>query len=135
MATTNPEVQIQWTGPADTDSVASGGQEESLEVTPDQTTWEIVVSFKADRAGTASDANVDVFLLVSSGDPDGAGADEFDTDEHAIWLANVDCAAGSDPAQETFELPFVPYKYKILVVNNGATDAITVSCTSREKRA
>lgn len=134
MALTINEVQVQWTGAVNSLSVASGASADSLEFTVDQTCFQLSVQCKADNDGTvAAGDTVDFFLLASLGDPDGAGADEFDTSDHAQFLTRLDTDS-EDPAILTVPVNPNIKKGKIRAVNNSTGRAITVSATLQEKR-
>ena len=134
MALTINEVQVQWTGPADSLSVGSGASADSLEFSIDQTCFQLSVQCKADNDGTvAAGDTVDFFLLATLGDPDGTGGDEFETPGHAQFLMRLD-TNDEDPALLTVPLNSNIKKGKIRAVNNSAGRAITVSATLQEKR-
>jgi hypothetical protein len=136
MAITRTETQVTWPTAANSTSVAAAGTATSEEFNLDATCVAAQVSLKADNdAGSpASDAQVDFYLLQTSGDPDGASTDEFDTVGHAVFLGRADTAT-DDPAILTVPLPIPQKGAKIYASNVGATNAITVSATITEQRA
>jgi len=137
MAITRAETQVKWAGTVDTDSIAAGGSEESLEFNLDATCVAAQISLKADNSTTpAADDQIDFWLLQTSGDPDGAGTDEFDTTGHALHLGRID-TNDEDPGILTVNLPIPQKGAKIYAegITAGTTNAITVSATITEQRA
>jgi len=127
----NNEIQIEWSGAANL-SIAAGNN-----ATSDAFIFLAFGSFahiqlKAKNDGTpAAGDTVDFFLLLTCGDPDGAGADEYDTVNHAIPLGTLDTNS-EDPAIRTVNCPMVKGG-KLYAVNNSAGRAITVSACILEK--
>lgn len=127
----NNEIQITWSA-ANSLSIAAGNN-----ATSDAFVFSTIGSFahiqiKADNDGTpAAGDTVDFFLLLTCGDPDGAGADEYDTVNHAIPLGTLDTDS-EDPATRTVNCPMVKGG-KLYAVNNSAGRAITVSACILEK--
>jgi len=127
----NNEIQITWSA-ANSLSIAFGAN-----VTSDAFTYSTDSSFahlqlKADNDGTpAAGDTVDFFLLLTCGDPDGAGADEYDTLNHAIPLGRLDTNS-EDPALRTVNCPIVKGG-KLYAKNNSAGRAITVSACILER--
>ena len=131
MAITRQETQVQWAGPADSDSIAAGGNETSLEINLDATCVAAQLHLKADNSTTpAADDQINFWLLQTGGDPDGAGSDEFDTTGHALHLGIIDTFL-EDPGLLTVRLPIPQKGAKIYAegVTAGTTNAITVSAT------
>ena len=107
------------------------------EVNLDATCIAAQASLKADNSTTpAADDQIYVWLLQSSGDPDGSGSDEFDTAAHGLLLAVLDTNA-EDPALKTVPLPLPQKGFKLYFegVTAGTTNSITVSATITEQRA
>lgn len=137
MAITRQETQVTFTGPANSASVSAGGTQTSLEVNLDATCINAQVELKAKNSTTpAADDQIHVRLLQTSGDPDGTGADEFDTTGHALLLAILD-TNDEDPAIKTVPLPIPQKGLKLYFegVTAGTTNAITVSATITEQLA
>ncbi len=137
MAITITETQVTWDTGSNSDSVSAGGNVTSDEVNLNATCIAAQVSLKADNSTTAaSDDIIDFWLLQTSGDPDGAGSDEFDTTGHAVHLARLDTST-EDPAGATVPLPHTQKGLKIYAegATAGSTNAITVSATITEKRS
>lgn len=137
MAITRQETQVQWTGPADSDSIAAGGNETSLEINLDATCIAAQIHLKADNSTTpVADDQINFWLIQTGGDPDGAGADEFDTVGHALFLGELD-TNDEDPALLTVPLPIPQKGAKLYAegVTAGTTNAITVSATITEQLA
>ena len=137
MGITRQETKVLWTGWANSDSIGAGSSEESLEVNLDATCVRAQITLKADNSTTpVADDQINFWLLQTSGDPDGAGADEFDTDAHALHLAELDTNS-EDPAIRTVNLPLPQKGFKLRAegVSAGTTNAITVSATITEQLA
>ena len=139
MAITRNEVQVQWST-ANSISVSAGGNATSDTVTINATTIQGSISLKADNNGTAASGDtVDVYILYSNGDPDGASTDEFDSDaadNEPRWLARLDVStAGKDPDVKTVFPSLAAKSYKIYAVSNAGTNGITVSATGTEVRS
>lgn len=131
MVVANNELQILW-ATASSKSVASGGNATSDAMSFSATAAEAVITMKAKNAGTpASGDTIEVYALLTCGDPDGAGADEYDTVGHAIHLATLDTNT-DDPAIQSANLP-VSKGVKIYVVSNAGSNSITVSACINEK--
>jgi len=137
MAITRTETQITWPTAANSASVSAGGNATSEEFNLDATCINAQVSIKADNSSTpAADDIIHVWLLQTSGDPDGAGSDEFDTSGHALWLCALDTNS-DDPALATVQLPLPQKGGKLYAegATEGSTNSITVSATITEQRA
>lgn len=118
-------------------SISAAGNNISDTVTLDPTCIEAAITLKADNAGTpVAGDTIDVYILLSSGDPDGiAAGDEFASADsvHAQFLYQLDTNT-SDPAIVTVPYPAVPQAGKLYAVNNGAS-AITFSAVIEELRS
>ena len=127
----NNEIQITWAA-ADDDSIAAAGNSTS-DVFAFSTNGSFAhIQLKANNDGApAAGDTVSFFLLLTCGDPDGAGADEYDTVGHAIPLGTLDTNA-EDPALRTVNCPMVKGG-RLYAVNNSAGRAITVSACILEK--
>lgn len=137
MALSKTETQVTWPTAANTASVTAGSSATSEEVTLDATCYAASVSLKADNSTTAAvDDQIYWWVLQTSGDPDGASTDEFDTTGHATPLAVTDTNV-EDPAIITVDLPCKNKKLKIYAegATAGTTNSITVSATITEMRA
>lgn len=137
MAITHTEVQVTWPTAANSKSVSSASNETSEVTSFNAAGVEAMLSLKADNDGTAAAGDtIDYFILYTSGDPDGAGSDEYDTVDQATWLAQLDVTtAGKDPALITVPISTAAKSFKLYAVNNSAGRAITVSATMTEVRA
>ena len=136
MAITRTETQIQWAG-ANSVSVAAGSSQTSDVVTLDATAVAAQISIKADNAGTPGTADqIYVWLLQTSGDPDGTAGDEYDTTGHALLMGILDTNA-EDPAIMTVPLPLPQKSFKVYAdgITSPTANAITVSATVTEQRA
>ena len=127
----NNEVQVTWSA-ANSLSIAAGNNATS-DVFAFSTNGSFAhIRLKADNNGTpAAGDTVSFFLLLTCGDPDGDGADEYDTVNHAIPLGTLDTNA-EDPALRTVNCPMVKGG-KLYAVNNSAGRVITVSACILEK--
>jgi len=129
------ETKVLFAG-ANTVSVAVAGSAVSDVITLDATAVDAAITIKADNAGIpAAGDTVDVYVLLSAGDPDGAAvADEYASQDstHAMWLCRLDTNV-TDPAIITVRYPPVPQAGKIYVVNNGAS-SVTVGAVIEEDR-
>jgi len=132
MGAANNEIQVQWSS-ANSVSVSSGSAQTSDVFSFSGGAVDAVATVKADNAGTpASGDTVDFYLLLSAGDPDGSGANEFpndDSDGH--FLARLDTNA-DDPAIATVAIP-VGVQGKIYAKSNASSNSITVSACINEK--
>lgn len=139
MAITRTETQVTWPTASNTASVSAGGTATSEEFNLDATCINAQVSLKADNSTSpASDDQIDFYLLQTSGDPDGAVSDEFDTPDpaHALFLGRLDTSL-EDPAIMTVPLPIPQKGGKLYATgaDSGTTNSITVSATITEQRA
>lgn len=139
MAITHNEVQVQWSA-ANSKSISSGSNSTSDAVAIDATAIGATITLKADNDGTpASGDTVDFFILYCNGDPDGTGSDEYDSVEHATFLARLNTYStdtpGEDPAQITVPIDSnAETGFKVYAVNNSGGRAITVSAAMGETR-
>lgn len=127
----NNEIQVTWVA-TDSKSLAAGNNIASDVFTFSTNGSFAHIQLKADNDGVpAFGDTVSFFLLLTCGDPDGAGANEYDTDNHAISLGTLDTNA-EDPAIRTVNCPMVKGGM-LYAVNNSAGRAITVSACILEK--
>lgn len=134
MAVSVTEVQVTWPTAANSTSVSAASSVTSETATLDGSTISRSIQLKADNAGTpASGDTVDFYALYTLGDPDGAGADEYDTAGHAAFLGRIDTNT-EDPGILTVEILPTAKGVKIYAVNNSGGRAITVSATVLETR-
>ncbi len=133
MAITKAENQITWAA-ANSVSVAASGNATSDAFSFDATSLLAMITLKADNNGTpAAGDTVTFYLLYTTGDPDGASTDEYDSTTQGTPLAMLDTSV-SDPAQTTVQICPSAKGGKIYAVNNNATRAITVSATMYETK-
>lgn len=136
MAITRAENQVTFSA-ANSVSVSANSSQTSDAITLDATCIAAQVSLKADNAGTPAAADkINVYLLQTSGDPDGASSDEYDTAKHGLLLATLDTSL-EDPAMATVPLPIPQKGAKLLFSGTDyvTTQGITVSATITEQRA
>jgi hypothetical protein len=135
MAMSNNEIQVLWAA-ASSKSVASGAGEisDSFTFSVDRVAGSI--SCKASNNGTAvSNDYIDFYLLQTTGDPDGASTNEYDSADitNALYLGRVDTYYGvSGVAQSTFEIPVSALGAKIRAKSAAASNGITVSASINE---
>ena len=134
MAVSKSNTQVTWSA-ANSVSVAASSNTTSDAHTFDSTSVSAMVTVKGDNDGTPSSGDtMDFYLLYTTGDPDGAGADEYDTVGHAMHVSTLDTNS-DDPARKTVEIPVSAKGFKIYAVNNSAGNAITVSTEVYETKA
>ena len=118
-------------------SISAAGSNVSDAVSLDTTCVDAAITVKADNAGTpAAGDTVDVYVLLSAGDPDGAAvADEFASADgvHSQFLCQLDTNT-SNPAIITAPYQAVPQAGKLYAVNNGASP-VTFSAVIEELRS
>ena len=135
MALANNEIQVAWATAA-SKSVAAAAAETSDAMTLSQTAIERAVTIKADNAGTpASGDTVDIYLLATCGDPDGAGASEYSSNIYdGEFLVRLNTyGSGQDPAVATVTISSAVVDAKLLAKSNAASNAIVVSACVNEK--
>jgi len=134
MAVANNEQQVTWSS-SNSVSVSAGGTQASDAITFSTNAFAAMVTMKVDNDGTpASGDTVDFYALITCGDPDGAGADEYPNDDSdGVYLARLD-TYGDDPSVATVNLP-VGKAAKLYAKNNSSGRAITVSACINEKTA
>ena len=134
MAVANNEQQVTWSS-TNSVSISAGGNQMSDAVSFSSTTFDAMITLKADNNGTpASDDTIDFYALLSCGDPDGSASDEYPNDDSdGIFLASLDTNA-DDPAIATVGIP-VAKGVKLYAKSNAASNAITVSACINEKTA
>ena len=136
MAITRTETQVTWSA-SNSVSVTAGSSQTSDAVTLDATCVAAQISCKVDNSTTPASDDILIFWIVqTSGDPDGTGADEYDTVGHAMLLCTLDTSA-EDPAIKTVQLPVPQKSFKVYVegATYGSTNSITASATVTEQRA
>lgn len=130
MASSRSETQITWSA-ASSKSVAAAATETSDAFTFNVEDWDGVVQLSADNDGTpAAGDTVSFFIAYTSGDILGDSGSDYDTTEHATFLALLDTVAantpGEDPARVTVPIHTGALGFKIIAKNNSAGRAITV---------
>lgn len=130
MASSRSETQITWSS-ASSKSVSSATTETSDAFTFNVEDWDGVVQLSADNDGTpAAGDTVSFFIAYTSGDILGDSGSDYDTTEHATFLALLDTVAantpGEDPARVTVPIHTGALGFKIIAKNNSAGRAITV---------
>ena len=134
MAISKSNTQVTWSS-ATSKSVSSSGNETSDAHTFDSTSVSAMISMKADNGGTPSSGDtVDFYILYTTGDPDGAGADEYDTVGHGMHVGVLNTNS-EDPVRKTVEIPVSAKGFKVYAVNNSSGRAITASAEIYETTA
>jgi hypothetical protein len=112
---------------ADSVVVSADSQTTSDAITLSSNSVAAQITLKSDHSGSPSSGDtVDFYILYSTGDPDGATTDEFDTSGHGLHLAILDLNV-EDPAQKTVDIPVSAKSFKIYVDNNSSGSSITCS--------
>ena len=134
MGVANNEIQVLWST-ASSKSVSSGGNETSDAFSFTSTAFDATITLKADNEGTpASGDEIDFYLLLTAGDPDGASTSEYPTDDSdGLFLATLDTNS-DDPAISTVNIP-VSVGGKLHAVSGASSNSITVSACINEKTA
>lgn len=134
MAIGQTELQVTWDTGSDSDLLNTGNSwiATSDDMTMGTATIKAMIQIKADQTtGTpASGDLVDFYAQLTLGDPDGSGADEYDSDGHDIFLGQIDLNT-DDPGLMSVEFP-VPCKgFRIRAVGAGlaSSDVATISAT------
>jgi len=126
MAMSRTETQIEWSS-SDSTSVSSGSAATSDAFTLETDCIALAIQCKADNAGTpASGDTLDVYILWTCGDPDGASTDEYDSTDHGMFVCQLDTDQ-DDPAIRTVDLPVSAKGGKVYVESNAASNSITAS--------
>ncbi len=133
MAVDNHEIQIEWDSGNDSKSVGAGSTATSDTFSFSATAIDAMITLKADNGGTpASGDTIELYLLATCGDPDGASTDEFPTDsDEGTFLGVLDTYA-HDPAIKTVRCP-IAKAGKLHAKSNAASNALTVSACINEK--
>ncbi len=139
MAVAQTELQITWDTGNDSDllNTGNGWAATSDDMAFAATAFKAEIMIKADQTtGTpASGDLVDFYAQMTLGDPDGAGADEYDTDGHDIFLGQIDLNT-DDPGMATFDCP-IGKGIRIRAAASGlaSTDVATISATIMQHTA
>ena len=126
---TRSQLQVTWPTSSNTGSVTAGSSVTSEVMTLDASCTAARIALKVDITGTpATDDQIYFWLLETTGDPDGAGSDEYTTVNHAELLDIVD-GNSEDPAIVVVDLPLPQDHFKIYAEGStaGTTNTVTVS--------
>lgn len=140
MAITRVQTQVTWSA-ASTKSVTSATEVVSDVITLDDTCVALSIQLSADNAGTPASGDTAVWRIQwSNGDVLADTGDDYDTSEHAQFLAQLDTfgtnTPGEDPARMTVTVTPVAKKFKLAVTcANAATRNVTVAARIDEQRA
>ena len=138
MAITRAQTQVQWSA-ANTLSVTSATEAVSDVITLDDTCVASSIQLSADNAGTPASGDTAVWRIQwSNGDVLANTGDDYDTSEHAQFLAQLDTYStntpGEDPARMTVTVTPVAKKFKLAVTcANAATRNVTVAARIDER--
>ena len=134
MAVTKVNRQVEWSGGSSV-SVSASSNTTSDAHTFDSTSVSAMITTKCDNGSTpASGDTVDFYILYTTGDPDGASTDEYDTVAHAMHVTTLDTNSEA-PARKTVEIPVSAKGFKVYAVNNSSSNAITISAEVYETKA
>ena len=140
MAITRNQTQVTWSS-ASTLSVTSATEVVSDVITLDDTCVALSIQLSADNAGTPASGDTAVWRIQwSNGDVLANTGDDYDTSEHAQFLAQLDTFAtntpGEDPARMTVTVTPVSKKFKLACTcANAATRNVTIAARIDEQRA
>ena len=140
MAITRNQTQVTWSS-ASTLSVTSATEVVSDVITLDDTCVALSIQLSADNAGTPASGDTAVWRIQwSNGDVLANTGDDYDTSEHAQFLAQLDTFAtnipGEDPARMTVTVNPVSKKFKLACTcANAATRNVTIAARIDEQRA
>lgn len=140
MAITRNQTQVTWSS-ASTLSVTSATEVVSDVITLDDTCVALSIQLSADNAGTPASGDTAVWRIQwSNGDVLANTGDDYDTSEHAQFLAQLDTFAtntpGEDPARITVTVTPVSKKFKLACTcANAATRNVTIAARIDEQRA
>jgi hypothetical protein len=125
MASSRTETQVTWSA-ASSITLSSATQTDSDAFTISVEAYDFAIQVSADNSGTPASGDVlNVYLKKSSGDILGDSGDDFDTNEHAEFLCQLDTFStntpGEDPARRTIDgIPAAAGKYKLSVAAPNA---------------
>lgn len=130
MASSRVETQITWSS-ASSLSVSSGATQTSDAFTFNAEDWAAAVQLSADNDGSpAAGDTVTFYIAYTAGDILGNSGSDYDTAEHATYLATLDTVAantpGEDPARVTVPIDATALGFQIIAKNNSSGRAITV---------
>jgi len=140
MAITDTQTQVTWSA-ASSVTVSSATEVVSDAMTVDQSCVNLSLSISVDNQGTPASGDVATFRIQwTNGDILGDTGDDFDTSEHATYVAQLDTYStntpGEDPARKTIEVPKLGTSYKLGVTcPNAATRNMVVRARMNEQRA
>ena len=139
MAITDTQTQVTWSA-ASTLAVTSATEVVSDAMTIDATCVNLSLSLYASAATSGSGDTAVWRIRWSTGDVKADTGDDYDTAEHAQFLAKLDCyttsTPGENPSQVTVSVPRAANKYKLACVCAGAaTHTMTIAARMNEQRA
>lgn len=140
MALTRQENQVTWSA-ASSITLSAATRSDSDAFTFDATDIAAALQVDANNAGTPASGDVlNVYVKYTTGDILGDSADDFDTDEHALFLGTLNTfgsdTPGEDPARKTWEIPVAPKGFKLSVDSpNAATRNMVVRARVITQRA
>lgn len=140
MAISRNEVGITFAAAASV-TVSSNAAATSDAIAWDATTVQGGIVVSADNAGTPASGDwVDLWWASTTGDTDGSAGDDYETNEHALYLGRLDTVAantpGEDPARKFFELPVAAKGGRLVYqCNQAATRNIVLRARVIDVRA
>lgn len=137
---THSQAQVLWST-ASSLSVTSATEVVSDVFTLDDSAVGFDLMVSADNAGTPASGDTAVFRIQwTTGDILADTGDDYDTSEHAQFVATLDTVAanapGEDPVRRTIGFGMTPRKFKIACIcANAASRNITIRARVEEHRA
>ena len=140
MAITRAQSQVLWSG-ASTKLANTAAEFVSDTITLDDTTVALSVQLSANNQGTPASGDTAIWRIQwSNGDVLADSGDDYDTSEHAQFLAQLDTyvtnTPGENPARMTVSVTPVSKKFKLACTcANAATRNVTIAARIDEQRA
>lgn len=133
MALSRSEQQITWSA-ANSKSVAAGATENADDYAPNAAAYDLLVTVKADNAGTAASGDaVDIYAFYKN-DPDGDATAEYDN--AGGYLGTLDTYSEGSGGTVKKSFGCVPAgSIRFVAVSKTASNGITVSIVVTEMRA
>jgi hypothetical protein len=140
MAITRAQSQVLWSG-ASTKLANTAAEFVSDTITLDDTTVALSVQLSANNQGTPASGDTAIWRIQwSNGDVLADSGDDYDTAEHAQFLAQLDTFStntpGENPARMTVSVTPVAKKFRLSCnCASGATRSVILSARVDEQRA
>lgn len=140
MAITRAQSQVLWSG-ASTKLANTAAEFVSDTITLDDTTVALSVQLSANNQGTPASGDTAIWRIQwSNGDVLADSGDDYDTAEHAQFLAQLDTFStntpGENPARMTVSVTPVAKKFRLSCnCASGATRSVILAARVDEQRA